>query len=330
MKGKQNDSPAWKDLLRIKQFYLAGRKMLVVGGGETDFWHDAWCGDFSLYEKFYNLYEICNQKDCTVKALAQTNWDLTFRRWLDPALQILWRELRDDLSRVALSPGRDKPIWKYTKSGKFTVKSLYNRLSSVGIDRFFKHLWKAKIPLKIKICLWLIWHNAIATKDNMKKRKWVGNYACSFCSSDESINHLFFACPAAKYMWSIVATSIGAPNRPICFTQYFWWIADRLPGRTNLHVICVAALCWVIWKTWNKACFDGKTLSNPVELICYTCVFLRYWAGLQNEGEKGILNEGAARLQQVAIQAQELCRKIKRKRLRDDNDKNEDDGGSDD
>jgi hypothetical protein len=131
-------------------------------------------------------------------------------------------------------------------------------------------------------------------------------------------------------MWSIVATSIGAPNRPICFTRYFWWIADRLPGRTNLHVICVAALCWAIWKTRNRACFDGKTLSNPVELICYMCVFLRYWAGLQNEGDKGILNEGAARLQQAAIQAQEMCQKIKRKRLRDDNEKNEDAGGSDD
>jgi hypothetical protein len=39
----------------------------------------------------------------------------------------------------------------------------------VGVDRSFKQLWKARIPLKIKIWLWLIWHNAIATKDNMKK-----------------------------------------------------------------------------------------------------------------------------------------------------------------
>jgi hypothetical protein len=49
-------------------------------------------------------------------------------------------------------------------------------LAAVGIDRSFKHLWKSRKPLKIKIWFWLIWHNAIATKDNMKRRKWVGSY----------------------------------------------------------------------------------------------------------------------------------------------------------
>jgi hypothetical protein len=43
----------------------------------------------------------------------------------------------------------------------------------LGVDRSFKQLWKAQIPLKIEIWLWLIWHNDIATKDNMKKRKWL-------------------------------------------------------------------------------------------------------------------------------------------------------------
>jgi hypothetical protein len=71
---------------------------------------------------------------------------------------------------VALNDTPDKPVWKYTKSGLFTVKSLYTKLSSMGVDRSIKHFWKAKLPLKIKIWLWLIWHNAIASKDNMKKR----------------------------------------------------------------------------------------------------------------------------------------------------------------
>jgi hypothetical protein len=31
-------------------------------------------------------------------------------------------------------------------------------------------MWKSKIPLKIKLWLWLIWHDAIATKDNLLKR----------------------------------------------------------------------------------------------------------------------------------------------------------------
>jgi hypothetical protein len=87
------------------------------------------------------------------------------------------------------------------------------------VDRSFEQLSKAKFPLKIKIWLWLIWHNAIATKDNMKKRGWVGNYLCQFYHNEETIKHMFFACPAAVYMWSTISTFLGASTRPTCFTQ---------------------------------------------------------------------------------------------------------------
>jgi hypothetical protein len=36
--------------------------------------------------------------------------------------------MRDDLAMVALNSERDKPRWKLTKSGVFSVKSLYNKL----------------------------------------------------------------------------------------------------------------------------------------------------------------------------------------------------------
>jgi hypothetical protein len=147
---------------------------------------------------------------------------------------------------VALNDTPDKPVWKYTKSGLFTVKSLYTKLSSMGVDRSIKHFWKAKLPLKIKIWLWLIWHNAIASKANMKKRGWVGSFSCQFCSADETILHLFFDYPAATYMWGTVSAFLGAKTGPSCFTQYFWWIQKFLPRGPNMHVVIVAALCWDI------------------------------------------------------------------------------------
>jgi hypothetical protein len=69
---------------------------------------------------------------------------------------------------------------------------------------------------------------------------------------------------------------LGVFNRPSCFTQYFWWIAKILPVGFNLHIFGIAALCWAIWKTRNKACFEKKLISSPVSLICYMCVFLHY------------------------------------------------------
>lgn len=49
---KQSDSAVWKDLLNIKHVYLQGRIMMVNGEGETDFWHETWCGDVSFYEMY--------------------------------------------------------------------------------------------------------------------------------------------------------------------------------------------------------------------------------------------------------------------------------------
>lgn len=89
-------------------------------------------------------------------------------------------ELRGKLSMVQINNVEDVPRWKANKSGICSVKSLYAQISNVGPDRSFKYLWEAKIPLKIKIWQWLIWHNAIASKDNMIRRNWQGGSFLQF------------------------------------------------------------------------------------------------------------------------------------------------------
>jgi hypothetical protein len=64
------------------------------------------------------------------------------------------------------------------KEWYFPAKSMYNHLCRNETDISFRHLWKSKIPLKIKIWLWLIWHIAIAIKDNLLKTIWVGSASC--------------------------------------------------------------------------------------------------------------------------------------------------------
>ena len=321
---RQNDSAIWKDLLKVKHIYLQGRVMMVNSGECTDFWHDAWCGGKPFSELYPILWFFCQQQKCTVKEIHDRGWNLTIHGWLDPELQRQLSRLRSMLTSVALSSGRDTPRWKFTKSGKFSVKSLYEKLSSVGPYRSFKQLWKAKIPLKIKIWLWLIWHNAIATKDNMKKRKWVGDVSCRFCPANETISHLFFDCPAAVYMWSVIGASLGAHTRPVCFTHFFSWIAKFFPFGSNLHIVGIAAFCWAIWKTRNRACFEKRFISSPVELICYMCAFLRYWAGMQTEATRAVVEDGAAKIQQTALRGQELANAGRAPRIQEiEEDKND-------
>jgi hypothetical protein len=185
------DSALWSDMLHVKDLYLCGRKMQVGDGTRTHFWGDSWCEHSPLKDKFPDLFAICNDQNITVAKAASNNWRLSFRRWLSVDLQNQMRELNNILCTMALSSSKDKPIWKWTKNGKFSVKSVYKHLCSNGLDRSFKHLWKAKIPLKIKVWLWLIWHNAIASKDNMIKRGWGGEIP----SASSVINGIpFYTC----------------------------------------------------------------------------------------------------------------------------------------
>jgi hypothetical protein len=75
----------------------------------------------------------------------------------------------------------------------------------------------------------------------------------------------------------------------------------------NFHVVGIAALCWAIWKTRNKACFKGKLISSLVSLIYYMCSFHHYWAGLQTGNDKELLLEGASRLQRGATAAHDVA-----------------------
>jgi len=49
-------------------------------------------------------------------------------------------------------------------TGIFSVKSTYAHLCMNELGAQCNLIWKSKLPLKIKIWLWLIEHNAILTK----------------------------------------------------------------------------------------------------------------------------------------------------------------------
>jgi hypothetical protein len=71
-----------------------------------------------------------------------------------------------------------------------------------------------KLPHKIKVFLWLVLRNKILTKDNLKKRNWQGSDGCVFCGLLESINHLFFDCLVARYVWRVIQVSLNLKSTP--------------------------------------------------------------------------------------------------------------------
>ena len=60
------------------------RRSKKIGNEEaTDFWHDKWYGNFSLSEKFKELYELCFEQYVLVATMAKKCWNFTFHGWLN-------------------------------------------------------------------------------------------------------------------------------------------------------------------------------------------------------------------------------------------------------
>ena len=139
-----------------------------------------------------------------------------------------------------------------------------------------KRIWKAKVPLKIKIFLWLSQQNAILTKDNLSKRNRRGDMGCCFCPAQETLLHLFFDCPIARYIWSLVAHVVGAVCRPNSFEQFWFWTNTYLSNHKHFHSVGLAAICWAIWRARNLSCFEQKRIKSPIEIVCMASYFICY------------------------------------------------------
>ena len=186
--------------------------------------------------------------------------------------------------------------WSWSSKKIFTTKSVYNHTSSDGEINSFNHIWRSKLPYKIKIFTWLLEKGAILTKDNMLRRKWIGDPSSKFCDQPETIDHLFFQCSIAKCVWAMIGQCFGANNTPRDCRQYKQWIRKWLPDGHNVYHFNFAAVCWAIWKCRNKAVFDAKLIRHPAEILLHSYAFMNYWAGLYTSDFQGRLLDGVKTL----------------------------------
>jgi len=47
-------------------------------------------------------------------------------------------------------------------------------------------------------------------------------------------------------------------------------------------------------------CFEGKSLTNPISVICHACALMNYWAGLFMEIDKEALEAGVNTMLKIA------------------------------
>lgn len=107
MKHRQNDSPIWADLLKIRNVYLQGRKNNVKNGQKTLFWQDTWLYDQPLNLLYPDLFNMCEQQNILVSQFMVNPQLITFSRWLVGIWRLNWESVLHDVSKIQLSEGED-------------------------------------------------------------------------------------------------------------------------------------------------------------------------------------------------------------------------------
>ena len=105
----------------------------------------------------------------------------------------------------------DMVFWTETKSGKFSVKSLYYALD-LGNPSLFPSscIWNVWVQPKISLfALEATWGKAL-TLDLIPKRGWALENRCFLChEKEEAINHLLLHCAKTRVLWDLLFTLFG-------------------------------------------------------------------------------------------------------------------------
>jgi hypothetical protein len=130
-----------------------------------------------------------------------------------------------------------------------------------------KIVGKIKIPPKIRIFLWYVYKGVVLTKDNLGKRRWKGSIKCSFCNCNETIDHLFFRCDFARFIWRTVEIVSGL-KAPLNVSHFFWHWLDRVKLNTKKQfMVGAAAILWAIWTSRNHVIFNNAIVMSAMQVI---------------------------------------------------------------
>jgi hypothetical protein len=123
LRGKQitdinprvTDSPSWKAIMKVREVYYEGRRVLLNKGNICHVWKDPTVDGIPFCRKLPALLDICQVKDCTFEYLVGRNFNLTFRRNLIGVNSDNWNSLVQSIRNIPRNEDPDVVFWALNK-----------------------------------------------------------------------------------------------------------------------------------------------------------------------------------------------------------------------
>jgi ferredoxin len=120
---------------------------------------------------------------------------------------------------------------------------------------WYKELWNWKVPLKIKVFIFLMLEQRILTWENLVKRGFLGPSRCVLCGKyEEFVYHLFMTCKFTKVIWTTILRDLKLKS--------LWeggQLVDCLKNCIRKEVNwkeITCYICWEVWKHRNSVIFE--------------------------------------------------------------------------
>ena len=140
----------------------------------------------------------------------------------------------------------DEVLWMETKSGKFSVESLYKALESGFLDPFLmKIIWNSCVQPKVGFFVREAMLGKALTLDQIQKRGLSLVNRCYLCQMhEESINHILLHCLKTRALWEMFFTlfRVSCVLPSSVKSAFLGWI-ESFVGKKRKEVWRASLLC---------------------------------------------------------------------------------------
>ncbi|KAF5189098.1 hypothetical protein FRX31_021315 [Thalictrum thalictroides] len=244
------------------------------------------------------MFNLSEKKDGRVYEMRQitettTSWNLHLRRNMHVWEEEQYNPLQGTLAQINNEEGDDSWSWTKDSRGIFTVKSMYELISTPQKISPSPHhpfpytlVWKKPVPLNIKMFLWTLVLGRTQTVDNLNRKGQNLVAVCVMCGMlEESILHLFLHYPKSLEIWAFFLGFNSDLYASIFETGSVteWLLAWPKKRGNDLSLIVwqllPVAIIWIIWKFRNGRTFSGKEITTG-KMVMEIEGIIWYWGGI--------------------------------------------------
>jgi len=281
--SRTDGSQFWRAIQRIKEDIRLGISFSLGNGHGIQFWLDPWLGMEPLRVAFPGLFSICVDPSVLVATPFQDGqWNLEFRRSFGPAKINDWTTLRAALPLV-LPDHPDTVSWRHTPPAEFSVGTAYQALCPPTTHPWLVPLWKAPVPLKIKIFVWQLLRDRLPAGTEVLKRHGPGDGICPLCAGPETRTHILFSCTAARVLWTFVREALGPDWEALNLAEFLQLQAIQPARHRRLFWLIFATMSWTLWTTRNKMVIDKVFPKKASDSFFKFLAFLQHWHPLSRQ-----------------------------------------------